>query len=108
MPRIVQSSLICGYLDRGYNDSGLMPDDAANRIAVEHRLLRSIALHAPINALTFATANHGAKLKGFDAEGPARRLAQMPNPLARLRLARRVAGRETVAVVEVARVERLG
>ena len=83
---VVESSLICEYLDRTYNGGTLMPDDPAHRIGVSHWLLRSIQLHAAINALTFSTANRGAKFKGLDAAARDRKLARMPNPLARLRL----------------------
>lgn len=82
---VVESSLICEYLDRSYNGGALMPG-GADGIAVRHWLLRSIALHAAINALTFSTANRGAKFRGLTAEERAAKLAKMPNPLAALKL----------------------
>ncbi|KMK65164.1 glutathione S-transferase family protein [Puniceibacterium sp. IMCC21224] len=83
---IVESSLICDYLDRTYNHGRLMPSDPAAGIAVRHWLLRSLALHGAINTLTFATANRGAKFRGLTAEEREAKLAKMPNPVARLKL----------------------
>ena len=52
---LVESSLIAEYLDKTYNDSRLMPSAGAMEVRTRLWLLRSLAAHAAINALSFST-----------------------------------------------------
>ena len=78
---VVESSLILAYLDRVYNGSALMPQDTAGRARAEHWLLRCIAIHAAINALSFATAM-GPQIRAAKSDAEIDALAaQFPDPI---------------------------
>ena len=80
---IVESSLILEYLDREYNGRQLMPSETGKEVAARHWLLRTVAVHAAINTLTFSTAMRRKILAEKSKEQIAASLAKMPDPVMR-------------------------
>ncbi len=78
---VVESSLIVEYLDRVYNEGRLMPRGGAGEIAARHWLLRTVPIHASINAMSFSTAL-GQKFRGDKTPEKVRAMAaRMPDPV---------------------------
>jgi glutathione S-transferase len=80
---VVESSLILEYLDMTYNGSKLMPQDRRAAVAARHWLVRTLAIHAAINTLTFSTAAREHARAHKSPEEIAASIAKMPDPVMR-------------------------
>jgi len=82
---IAESSLILEYLDRYYNHEKLVPKGKAAATTTRHWLVRTLAIHAAINTLTFSTAGRDQTLASKTQSEIEAALAKMPDPVARLK-----------------------
>lgn len=84
---VVESSLILDYLDRTHNNGALTPTDRVASTKAAQWLLRTLAIHAAINTLTFSTANRDQILAKKTQAEIAAAIAKMPDPGAQLKRA---------------------
>ncbi|MEM7464146.1 MAG: glutathione S-transferase family protein, partial [Pseudomonadota bacterium] len=82
---LYESSLILEYLDREYNDGNLMPAGKAAEAGARLWLLRCLSVHDAVNSLSFSTAHRDRTLASKTAEEIAAMLANMPDPVKRMK-----------------------
>lgn len=80
---VVESSLILDHLDRALGGGRLSPQGAAAEVASAHWLLRTLEIHAAINALSFSTAMRDKIRASKTPQEIAQSLERMPDPVAR-------------------------
>ena len=82
---VVESSLILDYLDRVMGAGQLSPKGIAAEVAAAHWLLRTLDIHAAVNALSFSTAMREKIRASKTPEEIEQSLERMPDPVSRIK-----------------------
>lgn len=79
---ILESSVILEYVDELSSTNPLMPVEKAPKALTKTWLLRSLAIHAAINTMTFSTVGRLGIIANNTPEQIAKSTAKIPNPWA--------------------------